>query len=148
MRPTRGAVRPGCPVRRLLRGRRRGNGLTPPRLLRTVDRQRLDVGVDDLLVDTDLALHTPRRLHLIRLHERDDETAGTRTSGAPRAVDVRLVILRRVVVDDRRDAVDVDAASGDVGGDERLDAALGERCERPIALTLAEPAVDRDALDI
>ena len=42
-----------------------------------------------------------------------------------------LRVFGRVVVDDARDAVDVDAAGGDVGGDERLDAAALERLRAP-----------------
>ena len=47
--------------------------------------------------------------------------AGAR--GAPDAVDVGVAITGRVEVDHVRDVVDVDAAGGDVGGDERVDLA-------------------------
>ena len=51
--------------------------------------------------------------------------AGAR--GAAGAVQVVLVVVRRVEVDDQVDVVDVDAAGGDVGGDEHAGAARGER---------------------
>ena len=44
-------------------------------------------------------------------------------AGAADAVHVALAVVRRVEVDDVRDAVDVDAAGGDVGRDQRVDAA-------------------------
>ena len=53
---------------------------------------------------------------------------------------------RRVEVQHARDAVDVDAAGRDVGGDERPDLAALERLEGPIALRLAATAVDRFGL--
>ena len=43
---------------------------------------------------------------------------GAGAGGAARAVQVGLVLDRRVGVDDERDVVDVDAAGGDVGGDQ------------------------------
>ena len=51
---------------------------------------------------------------------------GAGPGGAAGAVQVGLVLDRRVGVDDERDVVDVDAACGDVGGDQRGRAALGE----------------------
>ena len=50
--------------------------------------------------------------------QRDGDAALARARRATRAVQVRLVVLGRVVVHDHVDAVDVDAARGDVGGDE------------------------------
>ena len=50
--------------------------------------------------------------------QRDRDAALPRARGATRAVQVRLVVLGRVVVHDDVDRVDVDAARGDVGGDE------------------------------
>ena len=67
-----------------------------------------------------------------------------RAAGAADAVHVALAILRRIEVDDVRDAVDVDAARGDVGGDERVDAAGLEARERLLALALGLVAVHRD----
>ena len=53
--------------------------------------------------------------------------------GAPRAadaVDVDLLVLGALVVDDVGDVVDVDAAGGDVGGDEDVDLAVTEGAQR------------------
>ena len=62
----------------------------------------------------------------------------------PGAVDVVLVVGRRVEVDDAADGVDVDAAGGDVGGHEGPDRAGGELPQRPIPLRLRLVAVDGD----
>ncbi len=58
-------------------------------------------------------------------------------------MEVRLVVLRGVVVDDDVDALDVEAAGRDVGRDERLELALGEVVEGLLARRLAEVPVDR-----
>ena len=65
--------------------------------------------------------------------------------GAPGSVRVVLEVGRRVEVHDAGDRVDVDAAGGDVGGDERLEPTVGERRQRTFALTLRAVAVDRGA---
>ena len=46
-------------------------------------------------------------------------------------------------MDDDVDVVDVQAAGGDVGGDQHLELALAELLERVLALALAQVAVDR-----
>ena len=48
---------------------------------------------------------------------------------------------------DDGDVVDMHAAGGDVGGDERFDVAVDERLQRLVALRLAEAAVDRSSGD-
>jgi hypothetical protein len=53
----------------------------------------------------------------------------------------------RVEVDDVRDAHDVDAACGDVGGDEHVDRTRLEAGERLLALALGLVAVHRYRLD-
>ena len=70
--------------------------------------------------------------------------------GARRAADAVHVVLgvaRDVVVDDVRDALDVDAAGDDVGRDEHLDSPVLEALERVLALRLGAVAVDRGARD-
>ena len=57
-------------------------------------------------------------------------------------MDVVLVVRGRVEVHDAGDVVDVDAAGGDVGGDERLAPGRRRTRERPVALGLAAVAVD------
>ena len=66
-----------------------------------------------------------------------------RAAGAADAVQVGLLVLGRLVVDDVRDALDVDAARGDVGADQDVDLAVAERAQRLLAGALAEVAVDR-----
>ena len=55
-----------------------------------------------------------------------------------------MCVGRRVEVDDAADVVDVDAAGGDVGGDQGPDRAGGELLQRPLALGLRAVAVDGD----
>ena len=54
---------------------------------------------------------------------------GAGPRGAPGAVQVVLVVVRRVEVHDQVDVVDVDAAGGDVGGDQHRHRAGGERVQ-------------------
>src|SRR3979409_1565482 len=63
------------------------------------------------------AAHVPL---LVGQHECDAGAVPARAGGAADPVDVRLLVLRRVEVDDVGDAVEVEAPGGDVGGDERL----------------------------
>src|SRR5690606_6320001 len=79
---------------------------------------------------------------LVPLDERDGEPGGAGAGGAARAVEVVLVVVGRVAVDHDVDVVDVDAAGGDVGGDEHRPAAGGEPAERLLPLALGEVAVD------
>jgi hypothetical protein len=66
------------------------------------------------------------------------------TAGASDAVDVVVVGLGRVEVDDVGDVVDVEAAGGDVGGDECRDTSALELCERAFAMVLLEVHVQRE----
>ena len=75
-------------------------------------------------------------------HERDDETLLAGAAGAARAVQVRLVLVGRVGLDHQGDVVDVDAAGGDIGRDQRADAAARELLERAGATRLVQVAVD------
>ena len=76
--------------------------------------------------------------------ERDADAAAPGAARAADAVDVALAILRRVEVDDVRDAVDVDPARCDVGRDERCDVAGLKARECLLALTLRLVAVHRE----
>ena len=53
----------------------------------------------------------------------------------------RVHVVWNVVVDNQRDAVHVDAACGDVRGDDGADFALFERIQNALTLVLAEVAV-------
>ena len=109
--------------------------------------QHLGIGLVDRLVEADLALHPAGALDPLGGDEGDDDTGAPGPGGAARAVDVRLVVLGRVEVEDRRHVVDVDAPGGDVGGDEGVDTAAGEVGEGTSALRLAAAAVDRGGAD-
>ncbi len=63
-------------------------------------------------------------------------------AGAADAVHVRLGVVRDVVVDDMRDAFDVQTARGDVGGDQDVDRAVLERGDRALTLGLVDVTVD------
>ena len=78
-----------------------------------------------------------------RVAERDRDAVGAGARGAADAVHVALRDVRQVVVDDVADAVDVDAARGDVGRDQRADLAGAEAAEHALALVLRLVAVDR-----
>ena len=89
---------------------------------------RLDLGDDR--VDAGSTGEVADVLGLLRHHYRDDDAIGTGAGGATRTVRERLVFGRRVDVHDEGDVVDMDAAGGDVGGDEDAGGALGEGTSR------------------
>ena len=70
---------------------------------------------------------------LVVLGQRDRPAVAPGAGGAAAAVQVVLAVGRRLVVDDRADVVDVDAAGGDVGGDEHAELAVGEAPQRLLA---------------
>ena len=80
-------------------------------------------------------------------HEGDDVALAAGASRAAGAVQVRLVLHRRVDVHDQLDVVDVHAASGDIGRDENACGARRERGEVAVALRLGEVAVQVDRRD-
>ena len=84
---------------------------------------------------------------LLAVAERDRDPGRARPGGAADAVDVGFGDVRQIVVDDVRDAVDVDAARRDVGRDEHPAMPRLEAGKRPLALRLALVAVDRRRRD-
>ena len=64
---------------------------------------------------------------LAALHQRDDHAGGPSPGRAARAVQVVLMVVRRVELHDQVDVVHVDAASRDVGGDQDTGMPGGER---------------------
>ena len=97
------------------------------------DPLRRDVGAGEQLLGAAAA---------VARHERDDEALLAGAAGAAGAVQVRLVLVGRVGLDHQGDVVDVDAAGGDVGRDQRADAAARELLERAGAARLVQVAVD------
>src|SRR5687768_16847367 len=63
---------------------------------------------------------------LLAVAEGDRGTFGAVAGGAPDAVNVGLRHVRQLVIDHMADAFDVDAAGGDVGGDQGAHLALPE----------------------
>ena len=97
-----------------------GRGLGPgsgPR--ETVDLQRWDDPVDQ-------ALDRRERLALIGADEQVGDAVLAHASGPADPVDVVLRIVGHVVVDDVADALDIDAAADDVGGDQHRDLPASE----------------------
>ena len=71
-----------------------------------------------------------------------------RAAGAADAVNVIIRDVRAVEVDHVGDGLDVDAAGGDVGGDEDAVGAILEAGECGVALALGAVAVDGGAVDV
>ena len=90
----------------------------------------------------DRLLDVAKLIVLFGREQRERRAALSRTSRPADAVDVVLGHVRQVEVDDVGDAVDVDAAGNDVGGDEYLVLAALEAVERLLALRLRAVAVD------
>src|SRR3954451_9117624 len=80
---------------------------------------------------------------LVRQDEADHDTGAAGARRTTGAVQVVLGAGRRVDLEDQADVVDVDAAGGDVGGDEDGQLALLERLEDPRPSTLGQAAVQR-----
>ncbi len=74
--------------------------------------------------------------------EGEGSAGGAHAGGASDAVDVDFGVFGDVVVDDVGDLVDVDAAGGEVGGDEDVDFAGFEAAHDAFAFVLHEVAVD------
>src|SRR4051812_28170975 len=140
-------------VRAALGGRlvaRRGAARLRARLGRRAHEgsaESLDVGGLELHRDLERLLQLAHRPGDLGADQGDHRAVGTGATGAARAVDVVLLVRGRVEVDDAADGIDVDAAGGDVGGDERLCLTAREVRERTLALALAAVAVDGDGGD-
>ena len=91
----------------------------------------------------DQLLDVAQKGPLLGIAERDRDPVGAGAGGAADAVHVALRNVRQIVVDDVADALDVDAARGDVGGHQRAHASGAERRQHALALVLRLVAVDR-----
>src|SRR5467141_2933903 len=92
-----------------------------------------------------LSLHDA--LPVFARDERHGLPGFSRAAGAADAVDVVFRDVRQVVVHDVRQRLDVQAARGDVGGDEHLQLAVLEALQGLHALRLALVAVDGGGFD-
>ena len=81
-------------------------------------------------------------LALVRSAERNSDAICARTRRTANPMNVAFRLVREFVVEDVRDARDVDAARGDIGGDQHLELTRPETPQRPLTLTLAAVAVD------
>ena len=99
----------------------------------------------DLLVDQPLDRGHQRPV--FAGDQRHGFARAARAAGAADAVHVILGDVRQVVVHDVRQRLDVQAARGDVGGDQHLQLVVLEALERARARRLALVAVDGDGVD-
>src|SRR5680860_597433 len=105
-------------------------------------RQPQSIGLE-LAAELQLAGHDT---HLVTLGGADEGHAGTRAAGSrgpTDAMDVVLVVVRRIEVDHVRDAVEIESSCRDVGRDEHIDSALGEAVQRALARGLGHASVHR-----
>src|SRR5699024_10878376 len=89
------------------------------------------------------ALDVRQGAALVRADEGHCLPGASGAAGAADAVDVGLRFLRHIEVDDQADALHVEAAGGDVGGDEHLQRAVAETLDDLLALLLGHVAADR-----
>ena len=89
------------------------------------------------------ALDHAQHVALARRDEQDRLAAAAGAAGAADAMHVRFRVVRHVEVDDVADALDVEAARGDVGRHDDVDLAGLEPRDRALALRLRDVAVER-----
>ncbi len=98
--------------------------------------------------DADQPLDVAQIAHLLGAgDQRDRDAVGAGARGAADAVDIGFRDVGQVEIDHMADAVDVDAAGGDVGGDQRADLAGAERRQHALAVVLRLVAVDGVGVD-
>ena len=124
-----------------IRGRRAGIAMLGDETLQRNRRQRA-APVDDRQGLAGQLLDRPQQGALVGRAERNGDAFLARARRAADAVHVSLGHFRQVEVHHVADVVDVDAAGGDVGGDENGGLALLEVVEGALALVLALVAVD------
>ena len=116
------------------RSRRRGRGACSIRSSggshSPIDRLRLALDHADLVA-------------LLRGDESDRPACAPDPARAPDAVNVDLGVVRKVVVDDVGDVLDVEPTGGDVGRDQQRHPALLELDHHAVSLALAHVAVQR-----
>src|SRR5258708_5238450 len=84
----------------------------------------------------DQALDVPEIGALLAVAQRDRRTRGAGAGGTANAVDIGFRHVRQLVIHHMGDAVDVDAARSDVGGDKNPDLAAAKAFERALQRTL------------
>ncbi len=119
---------------KIFRGARRG-------LLRVIKAGQLtamQMLTDDLLQATKLT-------EIFAGDESDRDAGGKRAPRPTDTVDVIFQLVRKVEIDDVRDAVDVDTARGDVGRNQDPDFAVLESLQGTLTLALGAIGVDGSA---
>src|SRR5690606_35608661 len=101
---------------------------------------RIKVLTRDLQADQ--TLDVAQQAVLVLTHQRYGKATGAGTTSATDAVHVVFRHVGKVMVDDHRQLVDVDAARGNVSGDPYLDAVVLEVGQSTVALRLTLVAVD------
>src|SRR5947207_1813106 len=91
----------------------------------------------------DQLLDVAQERQLVVRAQRDGDAVGAGARGAADAVHVAFRDVGQVEVDDVADALDVDAAGGDVGRHQRPDPAVAEAFQHTLTLVLRLVAVDR-----
>src|SRR5689334_6671059 len=94
----------------------------------------------DLLADG--LFDIPEERALFRIAERDRDAVIAGTSSAADAMHVALRLVRQIEIDYVRDAVDVDAAGGNVGRHENTNLTVPEVVQRLLAGILGLVAMD------
>ena len=92
----------------------------------------LDLGAAEQLVHLATA---------VLVHQGDDGADLAGAPGASRAVQVGLVLLRRVGLDHERDVIDVDAAGSDIRRHQHVDPAAGQQLQVARAAALVQVTV-------
>ena len=105
----------------------------------------MDAGCGRL--DAGLAGEVANVRHLVVGHQRDDDARGTGSGGATGAMQVSLVLDRRVGMDDQGDVVDVDTSGCDVSGDKGVRRASVEGVHVAGPRVLGEVAMELDSWD-
>ena len=88
------------------------------------------------------ALDLAQHVAFARGDKEDGIAFATGTSGAADAVDIGFGVVGNVVVEHVAYALDIEAARGNVGGDEDIELAILQLLDGPLALRLGKVAVD------
>ena len=117
----------------------------PDRGAGQVHPSRADVGDGGDLGDLDLplggALEVLEQAVLAGVGQGDRDPFAAGPADAADPVDVGLGLRGRVVVDDVREMLDIQATGGDVGGDQQVGDTVAEGLHHAVALLLRHPAV-------
>ena len=92
------------------------------------------------------ALKSLQLVAIARVHEQNRFAAAASSSGTADAMDVRLTVVRQIVVDDMTDALHIETTCRDVGGDNNVDLARSQTFDNPLTLFLGDVTIERGRL--